>query len=246
MKIAISGKGGTGKTTISAGLALLFKQENRKVCAVDADPDTNLATLLGFPAAETITPICEMKELIQERTEAKEGIIFKLNPKVDDIPEKYCPMHNGIRLIVMGKLRTAKSGCYCPENAFLKALLSHLLLSKNEVIILDMPPGIEHLTRGTATNVDMLLIIIEPYLAAINTAKKIKKLADELHILKTYFVANKIRTAAEKQYIIDNILSDKLIGTISFYEELRDGLNEKILAEISTLKQVICSLFTKN
>ncbi|MDO8687060.1 MAG: AAA family ATPase [Dehalococcoidales bacterium] len=157
MKIAISGKGGVGKTLLSSLLAKIFAESGYSVLAIDADPDSNLAATLGFPRAEEITPISEMSELVEERTGAKPGEIapfYKLNPKVDDIPEKYSVKHNGIRLMVMGRIKRGGTGCYCAEGSLLQALLAHLLIARNEVIILDMEAGIEHLGRATAQAVD--------------------------------------------------------------------------------------------
>ncbi|MCR4394353.1 MAG: AAA family ATPase, partial [Dehalococcoidales bacterium] len=137
MKIAVSGKGGVGKTLLSALLALEFARNGYSVLAIDADPDTNLAATLGFPAPEEIIPVSEMADLIEERTGAKPGqpgTLFKLNPKVDDIPEKYAREYHGIRIMAMGRMKRGGSGCYCPENALLQALISHLLLRKNEVV----------------------------------------------------------------------------------------------------------------
>ena len=165
MKIAISGKGGVGKTLIASLLCRVFAGAGYAVVAVDADPDSNLAASLGMPDADKIIPISQMTELIEERTGTKSGEggpFFKLNPKVSDIPEKYAVKADGISLMVMGRMKPGGAGCYCAENSFLQALMTHLLLSKDEVVIMDMAAGIEHLTRGTARMVDILLIVVEP------------------------------------------------------------------------------------
>jgi CO dehydrogenase maturation factor len=177
MKLAISGKGGVGKTLLAALLTREFARNKYKVLAIDADPDTNLAAALGFPHPEEITPISEMKELIEERTGSKggqPGSLFKLNPKVDDIPEKYAQSQDGIRLMVMGKLKKGGSGCYCSENTLLQSLMTHLLVARNEVVILDMAAGIEHLTRATARAVDALIVVVEPGSKSIDTALRVK------------------------------------------------------------------------
>ncbi len=165
MKIAISGKGGVGKTLLASLLSKTFAESGYSVIAIDADPAANLAATLGFPHPEEITPISEMKELIEERTGARPGEsapYFKLNPKVDDIPEKYAQKHNGIRLMRMGGIKGGGSGCYCAENTRVKALISHLLMARNEVVIMDMTAGIEHLGRATARAVDQLIVVVEP------------------------------------------------------------------------------------
>ena len=164
MKIAISGKGGVGKTLLASLLAKIFSESGYSVLAIDADPDANLAANLGFPNPDAIVPISELNELIEERVGAKpgqSGSFFKLNPEVDDLPEKYSAKFHGIRLMVMGRIKRGGTGCYCPEGALLQALLAHLLLQRDEVVILDMEAGIEHLTRGTAKAVDWLIVVVE-------------------------------------------------------------------------------------
>lgn len=222
MKIAITGKGGSGKTTLAAGLSLLFSQQGKHVIAVDCDPDMNLGFSLNFTQLEKITPIVEMKSLIAERTEAtsdQAAGYFKLNPKVDDIPEKFCPEQNNIRLIVMGKVNKAGGGCLCPENAFVKRLISHLVTSPGEVVILDMVAGSEHLGRGTAESVDTFLIVTEPTQMGINTALNIKSLAKDLGIKQIFFVGNKINGQQDLNFLKDN-LKENLIGLISFNQNL--------------------------
>ena len=202
MKIAITGKGGTGKTSIAAGLSILFKNQGKKVIAIDADPDANLATALGI--AERPTPIAELKKIILERT-GEVGAFFKLNPKVDDVPDKYSKLHSGIRLIEMGTVKKGGAGCVCPESAFLKALLSHIFLNRDEVVIVDMEAGIEHLGRGTAQAVDKFIVVIEPNQTSLDTAKKIENLAENLKIKEISIVANKIASKEDKKFIEDNI-----------------------------------------
>jgi CO dehydrogenase maturation factor len=221
MKIAISGKGGVGKTLLASLLARIFAEQGYSVIAIDADPDANLATTLGFPDADRVTPLSEMKELIAERTETKEGksgLYFKINPRVDDIPEKYSLKHNGIRLLVMGPVKKGGTGCYCPENAFLAALLSHLLIARGEVVILDMAAGIEHLGRGTAKAVDKLIIVVEPGRVSIETAYRIEKLARDIGIENLAVVGNKIHDQSEKEmeFIKSNLKGFDILGFIPY------------------------------
>ncbi|MFQ5834867.1 MAG: AAA family ATPase [bacterium] len=244
MKIAITGKGGVGKTTLAAGLASEFSREGKKVFAIDADPDANLALTLGFPNPSRIKPLIELKELIEERTHAKVGSLnpyFKLNPRVDDIPEKYFVHHHGIGLAVMGTVRGGGLGCTCPENAFLKALLSHLMLEREEVVILDMEAGIEHLGRGTARGVDQLIVVVEPGTRSIQTAYRIKDLAKDIGIENIVAVGNKIRTDSDRKFLMRNMPDFRFSGFIPYEEKIVEAdlvnvspfdLNKDILPEI--------------
>ena len=219
MKIAISGKGGVGKTLLAALLARTFTESGYSVIAIDADPDANLATTLGFPDADKVTPISEMKELIEERTETKAGQAgpyFKINPRVDDIPEKYSLKNDGIRLLVMGPVKRGGTGCYCPENALLAALLAHLLIARDEVVILDMAAGIEHLGRATAREVDKLIVVAEPGMGSIETARRIAKLARDIGLGNIAVVGNKIHNPLEKEFIISNLAGFDFLGFIPY------------------------------
>src|SRR4030042_2560978 len=197
MKIAVTGKGGVGKTTISALLARILTQSGRDVILIDADPDMNLAGILGIPSDNPVVTISELKELIAERTETEAGKsnpIFKMNPKVDDIPEKYCINFNGIKFLTMGTISKGGGGCACPENTFLKTLLAHLLINRKDWVILDMEAGIEHLGRGTASGVDVILVVVEPNLSSLQTLQRIRQLAKDLKIKNIQVIANKIRS----------------------------------------------------
>jgi len=219
MKIAVTGKGGVGKTTLASLLAKIFAESGYSVLAIDADPDTNLAATLGFPDSDRITPISEMDALIEERTGASPGqatTYFKLNPKVDDLPEKYSLKRDGIRLMVMGRVKKGGSGCYCPENALLQALLAHLLVARNEVVILDMEAGIEHLGRATAKAVDKLIVVVEPSRRSIETAYRINKLAQDIDLKNIAVVANKVRNQSEKELLISSLPDFEFLGFIPY------------------------------
>jgi CO dehydrogenase maturation factor len=223
MKIAVTGKGGVGKTTISAALCYAFAEKEYKVVAIDADPDANLASSLGFPEDVNLTPIIEMKDLIEERTGAKAGTVggfFKLNPKVDDLPEKLWVEHNGIRLMLMGTVKKGGSGCVCAENVLLKSLVQHLLLFRKEVVIMDMEAGIEHLGRATAQAVNHFIVVVEPGMRSIETALKIKELAYDIGIRKVYSIGNKIRRASDREFLKKSINDIQMLGSIPYDEEL--------------------------
>lgn len=228
MKIAVTGKGGVGKTSIAAGLSLLFKNEEREVIAIDADPDANLALALGFPESKRPVPISELKKLILERS-GEVGAFFKLNPKVDDIPDAFSQTHHGIRLIEMGTIKKPGAGCVCPESAFLKALLSHIILNRDEVVIVDMEAGVEHLGRGTAQAVDKFIIVIEPNNTSLETARKIKKYAEILGIKETSIIANKIRDEEDTRFI------EKNKGDLSIKTYIR--LDESLLNSRGIIKE---------
>ena len=219
-KLAITGKGGVGKTTLAAILARLYAAEGRPVLAIDADPDANLGAALGISEEQLrkVTPIASMDELIHERTGSRPGTtggIFKLNPKVDDIPERFSVQRDGVRLLVMGTVKKGGSGCICPESALLKSLLTHLLLRREEVVILDMEAGIEHLGRGTASAVDAFITVVEPGRRSLDTARAVRKLAEDIGIKKCYVVGNKIAGDADRQFIADNLADFELLGFIS-------------------------------
>ncbi len=228
MKIAVTGKGGVGKTTLSAVLSRLYASEGKRVIAVDADPDANLAAALGIPKtdADRIRPIAEITELIEERTGARPGVsggIFKLNPRVDDIPEQFGYRSGNIVLLRTGKSKEAASGCYCPENVFLRRLLRHLVVSRDEVVIVDMEAGIEHLTRGTAEAVDAFIVVVEPGQRSIQTANTVRDMAVGLGVKKVFVVANKVRGEQDLDFIMRELQGMELIGHISFSHEIMES-----------------------
>jgi CO dehydrogenase maturation factor len=223
MKIAISGKGGVGKTMLASLLSVVFAESGYSVLAIDADPNINLAAAFGLPNSEKLTPISRMDDLIEERTGARPGQMapyFKLNPKVDDLPEKCSLQYDGIKIMVMGPVKAAGTGCYCPEGALLQALVSHLLLEANQVVILDMEAGIEHLTRGTAKGVDKLIIVVEPSMRSVSTGRRVRDLALEIGLQNVGVVANKIRSEREKDFIVAKMADFEVLGFIPYDEAM--------------------------
>jgi CO dehydrogenase maturation factor len=206
MKIAITGKGGVGKTTLAALLAQVYADQGREVLAVDADPSPCLAGALGFtPDVRTkLTPISEMDALIEERTGAKPGTVggfFTINPRVDDIPERFSVEQRGVRLLEMGAVDIGGSGCICPESAMLKTLFTHLLFRKDDILLLDMYAGVEHLGRATVDFVDAMLVVVEPTRRSLGTAAQIKRLAADIGLTRLWLVGNKIRNAEEAAFL---------------------------------------------
>jgi len=206
MKLAISGKGGVGKTTVAALLAQAYADRGMNVFAVDADPAPCLAGALGLPPElrAQLHPIAEMEDLIYERTGAKPGTIgafFTLNPRVDDIPERFSVIHRGVRLLEMGAVDTGGTGCICPESALLKPLFTHLLFRKDEMLILDMYAGVEHLGRATVDFVDAMLIVSEPTRRSLATAAQIKSLANDIGLKRLWLVGNKVRNEDEATFL---------------------------------------------
>ncbi len=206
MKIAISGKGGVGKTTLTALLAQVYADAGRPVMAVDADPSPCLAGALGFPPGlrRKLHPIAEMADLIEERTGAKPGAsggYFTLNPRVDDIPDRFSVAHRGVRLLEMGSVDLGGTGCICPESALLKSLFTHLMFRDEEMLILDMYAGVEHLGRATVDFVDAMLVVVEPTRRSLGTAAQIKKLANDIGLERLWLVGNKVRDDGEVAFL---------------------------------------------
>ena len=223
MKIAISGKGGVGKTTLASLIIKNFADRGNKVLAIDADPDANLAGALGIEHPEDIIPISQMKELIEERTESKVGTMgsfFKLNPHVSDLPEKLSVQKGNIRVMVMGGVKRGGGGCVCPESVMLKTLITHLILARDEVVVLDMEAGIEHLGRGTASSVNKLIVVVEPGKRSIETAHQIKKLAQDLGLKNIVLVGNKVRNDQDKEFLIRQLPGFSFLGFLPYNNQI--------------------------
>ena len=223
MKIAISGKGGVGKTTFASFLIRALADRGKRVLAIDADPDANLAQALGVENSEEIVPISNMKELIEERTAAKVGTMgsfFKLNPKVDDLPDKLSLEVDGVRVMVLGGVKKGGAGCICPESTLLKNLVRHIVLARNEAIVLDMEAGLEHLGRGTAMAVDNLIVVVEPGRRSIETAYQVRRLAEDIGLKKLSLVGNKVRSDKDRAFLEDQMPDFHFIGFIPFGSDI--------------------------
>lgn len=231
-KIAVTGKGGVGKSTVTAALALLAAQAGRKVLAIDADPDANLASALGIPLAaqKDIVTIARHKRLIEERTGAKVqqyGQLFKLNPEVADIADTFAFHHRGVALVVLGAVQGGGTGCACPENVLLKAIVQDVVLNRDEALFLDMEPGIEHLGRATARGVSTLVIVVEPGQRALESYRRIAGMAAEIGLTHCVVIGNKVRSKADEDLILAGVGEAEVIGLIPYAEGIlandRDG-----------------------
>ena len=228
LKLAITGKGGVGKSTLAGTLARLLAAEGRHVLAIDADPDANLASALGLPESlrHTVRTIAEERQLIEERTGAKArefGQIFRLNPDVRGIAEQYGTHFRGTDLLVLGAAQTAGGGCACPEGVLLKSLVRHLVLRRDEVVVLDMEAGIEHLGRGTAMGVDLILAVVEPGKRSMETAHRIRGMAAALGIRRFAVVLNKASAPQDHARVEAEFGSDQVLGVIPFDPRIADA-----------------------
>jgi CO dehydrogenase maturation factor len=252
MKLAITGKGGVGKTTLTALMAQAYADAGRDVMAVDADPSPCLAGALGFPddLRAKLSPIAEMDALIEERTGAKPGTVggfFTLNPRVDDIPERFSVIHRGVRLLEMGSVELGGSGCICPEAAMLKTLFTHLLFRKDDVLLLDMYAGVEHLGRATVDFVDAMLVVVEPTRRSLGTATQIKKLANDIGLKRLYLVGNKVRNEDEAKFLENETLDMPVLGFLP--ADLRvqeaDRLGIPVYDHVPELKEATAKMMEK-
>ncbi len=228
MKIAVTGKGGVGKTTLTALLARAFVDQGYKVLAIDADPSPCLGQALGFPEhlIERLEPIARMEALIYERTGAQPGTIggyFKLNPRVDDLPDQFSVEDRGVRLLELGAVEMGGAGCICPESAVLRSLVTHLLLRRDEVVLLDLYAGVEHLGRATADAVDAMLIVVEPTVRSLTTAAQIKKLAEDLRLSRLFLVGSKVQSDDDRSFIAAGSPGLEVLGHLSADPAVREA-----------------------
>jgi len=244
MKLAITGKGGVGKTTLTALLAQTYAVQGREVLAVDADPSPCLAIALGFPTElrAQLHPIAEMDDLIEERTGARPGTVggfFSLNPRVDDIPDRFSVVHRGVRLLEMGGIENGGSGCICPESAMLKTLFTHLLFRKDDVLLLDMYAGVEHLGRATVDFVDAMLVVAEPTRRSLGTAAQIKKLANDIGLQRLFLIGNKVRDEGEAAFLEAETPGLPVLGylPVELRVEEADRLNEPLYDHVPSLQE---------
>lgn len=251
LKIAIGGKGGVGKTTVTGLLARCLAMDgNNKVIAIDADPVANLAAALGIPEDKPITPISQLTELIAERTGAKPGTMggfFTLNPKVDDIPERFSQERDRVRLLVMGTVQSGGSGCICPESTVLKALMNHLVLVREDIVIMDMEAGVEHLGRATSGSVDALIVVVNPGARSRAAAEKIRKLGKDIGIKRILILGNRVRGEEDRRLIRSSLADFEILGFIPEQEEivLADRGGMRPYDDLSTAPQELFAIVEK-
>ena len=256
-KIAIGGKGGVGKTTVSAILAQLFAEAGYDVLAIDADPDVNLASAFGIPDEQSPQPLIRMKELIAERTGTGRdtlGAYFKLNPKVSDVPQEYWIEAKGLKLLVLGAITQAGAGCACPEGAFLKALLTHTILQRQEVVMVDLAAGVEFMGRASVQGIDALVLVVEPGSRSIETANNMAQMARKLGIGCVGAVANKVVETGQADAIASQLRDTVLLGTIEYSRALQEadlkrapvfGADSQVTDELKRVKDKLAELIAQ-
>ncbi len=256
MKVAISGKGGVGKTLIAGGLARGFVERGLKTIAIDADSSPNLGLTLGLNAEETrkLIPISENTPLIDSKTSTGYSGVYNLNFNVDDIVKQYSVLTPlGANLIVMGTVHSMGAGCMCAPTAVIRALLRHLVVERNEAVVLDLEAGVEHIGRGTAREVDALLIVADSNLKSLEIAKHIHDLAASAGMKQLFLIGNRVMNETQRQAIQD--FADKngilVLAFVPWDPKVieADMLGETPLKnkEISAVKTIdnICELLIK-
>jgi CO dehydrogenase maturation factor len=226
VKIAISGKGGVGKTTLSAMLAAAMSLKGHNVVAIDADPDANLAAAFGLPLDEYPVFLAEMRDLIMERTGAKDayGGYFKLNPKVDDIPDEYSRRIGNVRLLALGGVQRGGAGCICPASSLVKALLTHLVLGSDDALIMDMDAGIEHLGRATTQSMDALLVVVDENPWSVQTAHRVRTLAQDIGLENLAAVVNRVSDSTDLEGLRRSLEGIPIVGTLPYDSRLAAGI----------------------
>ena len=241
LKIAVSGKGGAGKTTVAAGLCLALEGRGYHILAVDCDPDANLAGAIGFPAeVHPIRPLSSLTDLIEQRTGVTPGSyggIFKLNPHVSDIPDSYCCRHGRIKLLVIDSIDQGGSGCACPQNVLMKRLVSEVLVSRTEAVVMDMEAGLEHLGRSTASAVTAMIAVVEPGQRSVATAKSILKLSADLGVARAFVLGNRFRPEDRfSDFLAPHFNRELTLGCVPFDSGINQadlagtGINERMAA----------------
>jgi CO dehydrogenase maturation factor len=225
LKVAFCGKGGVGKTTVAALFIRALAEAGRRVVAVDADPVPSLATALGFPPDLRPEPVSALHDLIDERTGAQPGwgTFFRLNPRVDDLPERLGALRGNVRLLVMGTVEKGGSGCVCPASVMLKALVSHLLLEPDQAVVMDMEAGVEHLGRGTAASVDRMVVVVDPGQRSHEAARKIRTLATDLGVTSLAMVVNRVRSPEDVAQVQAALPELELLGVVPFDATILDA-----------------------
>jgi CO dehydrogenase maturation factor len=220
VKIAVSGKGGVGKTTVAAGLCLALEDRGYEILALDCDPDSNLAGCLGFPDLDAVRPLSALSELIEERTGAKPGAtpgaFFKLNPHVADIPDTYCHRHGRIKLVAIDAIREGGQGCACAQNVLMRRLVREVVVARSEAVVMDMEAGLEHLGRSTAGAVSSMIVVIEPGRRSLATAQSILALAEDLGISRRFVLGNRFRCEEDfAQFVAGEFPADYILGWLA-------------------------------